>query len=81
MVRTIALIGLAAALAIPQAAFAASNAPTGYGTEGPGGETLTGTQATSTFQRHWNAEREGENRALSSAEWIREHHKGFPFPF
>jgi hypothetical protein len=78
MVKTIALIGFVAALAVPQASFAGS--PTGYGTEGPYGKTLHN-QARSTPQRHWNAWNESKHRAEASASWMREHGKSFPTPF
>jgi hypothetical protein len=78
MVRTIALIGLVAAVTGAQGAFAAC--PSGYGTEGPNGQRLCG-QAESSFQRHWNYDNESKYRAEASAEWMRRHHKHFPLPF
>jgi hypothetical protein len=76
MVRILTLIGLAVALAGPQAAYASS---TGYGTEGPyharHGAPL------STFQRNWNNGHESQNRARASASWVRRHGTGFPSPF
>ena len=71
MVRTIALIGL---LTAAGTAFAA--APSGYGTEGPYGRRLHH-QATSTFQRNWNASNESKYRGAESARWVRRH--GSPF--
>ncbi len=71
MVRTIALIGLVAAVTGAQGAFAAC--PSGYGTEGPNGQRLCG-QAESSFQRHWNYANESKYRAEASAEWMRRHH-------
>ncbi|HYA81763.1 MAG TPA: hypothetical protein VED87_12640 [Methylocystis sp.] len=74
MVRTMSLVGLLAALTVSQAALAA--APSGYGTEGPYGRRLHH-QATSTFQRNWNASNESKYRAAESARWVRRH--GSPF--
>jgi hypothetical protein len=78
MFSKIALISLAAALALPAAAFAQS--PTGYGTEGPRGKQLH-SQAQSTFSRGWNHFNESKYRAESSAAWLRQHGKSFPSPF
>jgi hypothetical protein len=78
MVRTIALLGLVAALSVPQLASAQS--PSGYGTEGPNGRRLHA-QAQSTFQRGWNADNESKHRAEASANWQRRHGKRFPTPF
>ena len=76
MVRTFALIGLLAALTVPQAVFA--QPPSGYGTEGPYGQRL---HAHSTFERHWNAFNESKWRAEESARWMRRHGQSFPSPF
>ncbi len=77
MVKTISVIGLLAALAIPQAVFAG---PSGYGTEGPYGQRLH-KQAQSTFQRDWNNGNEAKYRAERSASWMRRHNRSFPNPF
>ena len=77
MVKTISLLGLLGALAIPQAVFAD---PSGYGTEGPYGQRLH-RQAIASFQRDWNAGNEAKNRAERSAAWMRRHNQSFPNPF
>lgn len=78
MIRAFAAIGFIAVLAAPLAAFASP--PSGYGTEGANGQRLDA-RALSTFERGWNAANESKNRAESSAEWLRQHGKGFPSPF
>ena len=75
MVRTIALVGLVAALTAPQTVLAGSS---GYGTEGPYGRH---SHARSTFDRNWNQNHESKNRAEASARGMRRHGKGFPTPF
>jgi hypothetical protein len=74
MFKTIALVGLVAAVTVPQA-----YAESGYGTEGPYGRRLHH-QAQSTFQRGWNAHNQSKYRAEESARWVRQHH-GYPSPF
>ena len=62
MLRTIALIGVTAALALPVAAFA----QTGYGV-------TPGQPSTSTFDRAWNQANQSKDRARASAAWVRHH--------
>jgi hypothetical protein len=76
MARTLALIGLVAALAAPQAGLAQSNAPSGYGTEGPYGEQLPPAYATSTYARYYNNYNQARYRAEQSADWLRTHGRG-----
>jgi len=72
MLKTIALLGLAAALAIPStAAFAVSGASSAYGTDDYG-PTIP-TQSLTTFDRAWNHANESKERARASADWIRRH--------
>jgi hypothetical protein len=72
MLKTIAAIGLAAALAIPStAAFAVSGTSSSYGTDGYG-PTIP-TQSLTPFDRGWNHANESKERARASAEWIRSH--------
>ena len=62
MVKTIALIGLAAVLVLPSAsAFAVSGNSSAYGTEGYG--PTVPTQSLTPFQRSWNHANEGKMRA------------------
>jgi hypothetical protein len=70
MLKTIALIGLAAALAIPSsAAFAVSGTSSAYGTDDYG-PTIP-TQSLTPFDRAWNHANESKARARASAAWIR----------
>ena len=63
MLKTIALIGLTAALALaPVAGFA----QTGYGV-------TPGSPSTSTFDRAWNHANQSKDRARASAEYVRHH--------
>ncbi len=62
MLKTIALIGLTAALALPVAAVA----QTGYGV-------TPGQPSTSTFDRAWNQANQSKDRARASAAWVRHH--------
>ena len=78
MRRTITLSGFAVALLAGGTAFA--QPPSGYGTEGPGGDRLYG-RARSTYERHWNADNEPKHRAENSARWVRHHRQGIPSPF
>jgi hypothetical protein len=75
MIKTIALIGLAAALALPSApAFAVSGNSSSYGSEGYGPSVPT--QSLTPFQRSWNHANESKERARAGAAWIR-HHGGY----
>ncbi len=78
MIRAFAALGFIAVLAGPYTALAGP--PSGYGTEGPNGQRLDA-RALSTFDRRWNAAHESKNRAEASAEWLRQHGRGFPAPF
>ena len=72
MLKTIALIGLAAALALPSAsAFAVSGATQSYGSQ-DGGPTIP-TQSLTNFDRFYNHANESKDRARDGAEWIRQH--------
>ncbi|MGH6799613.1 MAG: hypothetical protein ACREDI_14675 [Roseiarcus sp.] len=75
MLKTIALIGLAAALALPSAsAFAVSgNSSSSYGSEGYG-PTIP-TRSLTPFDRAWNHANESKERARAGAAWLR-HHRG-----
>ena len=73
MFKTIAVVGLAAALALPSAsAFAVSGASSSYGTEGYG--PTVPTQSLTPFQRSWNHANESKVRARAGASWL--HHHG-----
>jgi hypothetical protein len=72
MLKTIALIGLAAILALPSApALAVNGASSSYGTEGYG--PTVPTQSLTPFQRSWNHANESKERARAGAAWIRQH--------
>jgi hypothetical protein len=72
VLKTVALIGFAAALALPSAsAFAVSGATPSYGSE-DGGPTIP-TQSLTTFDRAYNHANESKERARAGAEWIRQH--------
>ena len=79
MLRTIALIGFAAALALPSApAFAVSGNSSAYGTEGYG--PTVPTQSLTPFQRSWNHANESKMRARAGAGWLRRH-GGYGHPY
>jgi hypothetical protein len=79
MLKTIALIGLAAALVVPSVpAFAVSGDSSSYGTQDYG-PTIP-TQSLTPFQRSYNHANESKERAYAGAEWLRQHGKS-PFPF
>jgi len=79
MLKTIALIGLAAALALPPAAAAAqTGTSSSYGSYGSGQRIPT--QSLSNFDRQWNYYNESKERARASAEWMRRHAAHLPFP-
>lgn len=72
MLKTIAAIGLAAALAfLSTAAFAVNGTSSSYGTDGYG-PTIP-TQSLTPFDRAWNHANESKERARASAKWIRSH--------
>ena len=75
MLKTIALIGLAAAVALPSApAFAVSGNSSAYGTDDYG--PTVPTQSLTPFQRSWNHANESKERARAGAAWVR-HHWGY----
>ncbi|MBV8105792.1 MAG: hypothetical protein JO223_14435 [Hyphomicrobiales bacterium] len=85
MLRTIGLIGLAAA-AVIAASSAAALAQTGtsssWGSYGLGQQIPT--QALTPRDRAWNFDHQAENQAIAGSEWLREHsgtgqHSLFPF--
>jgi hypothetical protein len=72
MLKTIATIGLAAALVIPSAAaFAVSGTSSSYGSDGYG-PTIP-TQSLTPFDRSYNHFNESKVRARAGAEWVRQH--------
>jgi hypothetical protein len=72
MLKTLALIGFAAALALPSApAFAVSGDSSSYGTEGSG--PTVPTQSLTPFQRSWNHANESKERARAGAAYLRLH--------
>jgi hypothetical protein len=80
MRKTIALIGLAAAIALPSVpAFAVSGNSSAYGTQDYG--PTVPTQSLTPFQRAYNHANESKERAYDSAEWLRQHGKGVFPPF
>jgi hypothetical protein len=79
MLRTIALIGLAAALALlPVAALAEQGDSSSWGTVGWG--PVIPTQSLTRWDRAWNHANQAKYQAQDSAEWLRLHGKGL-FPF
>jgi hypothetical protein len=72
MLKTIAAIGLAAALAMPSAAaFAVNGTSSSYGSDGYG-PTIP-TQSLTPFDRAWNHFNESKERARAGAAWVRDH--------
>ena len=79
MLKTIALIGLAATFAIPpSAALAQQGTSESYGSVGRGPHIPT--QSLTPFDRAWNEDNQSKYEAETSAEWLRKHGKGL-FPF
>jgi hypothetical protein len=75
MLKTIALVSLAAALTFPSAsAFAVEGNSSSYGTEGYG--PTVPTQSLTPFQRSWNHANESKMRARAGADWLRHHGGG-----
>jgi hypothetical protein len=75
MLKTIALIGLAATLAIPpSAALAQQGTSSSWGSVGWGPNIPT--QSLTPFDRDWNHDNQSKYEAENSAEWLREHGKG-----
>jgi hypothetical protein len=72
MIKTLALLGLAAAFALPSVpAFAVSGNSSSYGTEGSG--PTVPTRSLTPFQRSWNHANESKERARAGAEYVRQH--------
>ena len=75
MIKTIALVGLAALVTLPPAAAFAQSS---YGSE-PG----VPTQSLTPFDRAWNANNESKNEARAGAEYLRRHstarHYHYPY--
>jgi hypothetical protein len=72
VLKTIALIGLAAALVVPSVpAFAVNGDSSSYGTAGYG--PTVPTQSLTPFQRSWNHANESKERARAGAAWVRKH--------
>ena len=79
MLKTVALIGLAAVLAVPpSAALAQQGTSSSWGSVGWGPHIPT--QSLTPFDRAWNHDNELKYEAENSAEWLRQHGKGL-FPF
>ena len=79
MFKTIAMIGLGAALALPSAAALAQQGTSeSYGSVGRGPRIPT--QSLTPFDRAWNHNNQSKYEAENSAEWLRRHGKGL-FPF
>jgi hypothetical protein len=73
MIKRIAMIGLAAAIALSStSAFAVNGNSSAYGTDGYG--PTVPTQSMTPFQRSWNQANESKERARAGANWIRHHH-------
>ena len=75
MLKTIALIGFGAAIALAPAA-ALAQSPSGYGTL-PGNPA----QSQTTFDRGWNHFNQSKEEARAGARWMRQHyigHYGYP---
>jgi hypothetical protein len=72
MLKTVALIGLAAVLVLPPAsAFAVTGDSQSYGSQGYG--PTVPTQSLTPFQRSWNHANESKERARAGAAWFRQH--------
>jgi len=79
MFKTIALIGLGAALALALApALAQQGTSSSYGSVGWG--PVIPTESLTNKDRAWNHDNQSKYEAESSAEWLRQHGKGL-FPF
>jgi hypothetical protein len=80
MLKSVALIGLAAALALPPAAaLAVSGTSSSYGTEGIGPRIPT--RSLSNWDRAWNHANQSKYQSEAGAEWMRRHHRSFPLPW
>ena len=79
MLKTVAMIGLTAGLALlSSTAFAEQGDSTAWGTVGWG--PVIPTQSLTPKERAWNNDNEPLYHASDSAEWLRQHGAG-PFPF
>jgi hypothetical protein len=79
MLKTIAMFGLGAALAlIPAAALAQQGNSSSYGTVGWG--PVVPTISLTNKQRDWNHDNQARYQAEAGSDWLREHGKGL-FPF
>ncbi len=79
MFKTIALIGLGAALGLaPAAALAQQGTSSSYGSVGWGPQIPT--QSLTPKDRAWNHDNQAKYQAEAGSEWLREHGKS-PFPF
>jgi hypothetical protein len=75
MLKTIAIIGLGAVLALPPAAaLAQSGTSQSWGTEGYGPRVPT--QSLTPFDRSWNHANESKMRARAGAAYVRRHSRG-----
>jgi hypothetical protein len=80
MLKTIALIALGAALALPPGtAFAQQGTSSSYGTEGWGPRIPT--LALTPRDRAWNHSHESKYRAEDGADWVRSHNESGPYPY
>jgi hypothetical protein len=80
MLKTIAFVGLAAALALSAgAALAESGTSSAYGTEGWGPRIPT--QSLTPFDREWNHDNQSKYEAEAGAAWLRKHGRSGPFPW
>ena len=75
MLKTTALIGFAAALALLSgAALAEQGTSSSWGSVGWGPHIPT--QALTPFDRQWNYDNQAKYQAENSADWLRQHGKG-----
>jgi hypothetical protein len=79
MLKTIAMIGLGAALSLPPAsALAQQGTSSSYGTVGWG--PVISTQSLTPRDREWNHDNQARYQSEDAAEYLRQHGKGL-FPF
>ncbi len=82
MMKTFALIGLGAVLALPPAAaLAQSGTTSGYGTQSYGYGPHVPTRSLTPFERSWNANNESKRQARAGARWMRQHNERLPTPW
>ena len=77
MLKTTALIGLAALALSASAALADSS----YGTQNYGYGPHVPTRSLTPFERSWNANNESKRQARAGAAWMRHHNQRFPTPW